>query len=1666
MTLDLKPVLDLEPVESRTLDLTPVDDVNDIPLVDAQPAEDPRINQRALAGEQAAMATLDFMGLPFRLDWEGANQDRQMAETSRLIDVANRVGYEQWLPSGDGKLTPTRIPGTLEKRARELEAQEPAQGTPQFEELKNLTREIMLGQEELRKARFNYPGDTEEVAARFAENQRFSGALAQPEAFVNRLGLQALPAAGALAGARLMTVKGAEGLSRLAPLVGGFLGGATAGAGQEVVLQATESDEETQARQEQSEREGLTTGGRLADLAGMSVLFRPSISQLQNAFRGNPEAVRELVMGTGVGMGFAGAGALTEGRLPTSKDILTGGIEGAIFNTPTKLTQRLMAPSAGRQRELAGREARANLQDVMSRGEPVMPTVSANRSILESGLNKPLSREEALIVATQGLDALQPRESGTLEAGYREAVIIPDPPARVESGDVATSDPRKLSLEEIRSEGTEPTDPNRQLGPGAANIEEFGPQKTVAAYNERVDAQRLERGLQPLMSEARKADQITWDNAERRIEADPELPRRLTDDIMEGRKTSVTDEEQTTLLWRMVDLQTKREAALERATNPEVPEAEQIENTAIYERLEADLQQTEEANRKIGTQSGRALRIRQLIANDDFTPNTMERKARLAKGEPLTAEEAQHERAESVRIQKSEADRVTRTAAVDEAQSVEAATEAVRQEAAPTYSERFRKWAESRLTEFDARAEEAHRELRELMGFTSANPIQPKAIAAIFHIAKAKIARAGYDLARFTADLVGELGEQVRPFIKPAWDRATKFFESNTGQKPPSAKVQAKQAAAATEAVGTEDGIKAIVAEGTKLEDFGPQIKRLAKEYIQSGVNTVEGLQTKLHEFFAPLFPDVTPRQLRDAFSDYGKVKPATTDPLKVTEAQLRSDAQKLSTLENLMKKEAGLRTGQQRVPQSDRSRQLTKKINELKKELGIVDGDPATRLRSALEAMETRTRNRIKDLRFEIARGERIVRQKGAQPTSPELEALKAELATVQAEHDSIFGKREMTPEQRLKAAIAAAERAEQTAVAELDNARKGIFIKPVAKEGMKSTELQAIRARTTAAREETKLLKQIADPPLSDAQKALDRAMVARERWEQALAGEIAPAKRVPQEALTQLEEDARAEIAAMREMAAQMRRDAKPKADPEKAKEEATVKALEKSAAEYERRVNEADFAGRGRTQTADTQRVAKARAVRDAARKAFDTAKEAAAPPAKSADEIAIQAYKTRTARRIADLQERTAKADFEPRTRKTLDVSKDAEAVRLKAEADTAKRDFEKRRFEWERAKRSKVRKGWDAIMETAAASRSLITSADVSAPLRQGGFLLLGDLVTNPKRAAKQIGTMFRQLVSERAFDRAQAQISLRPNAPLYESSKLYLADLNGRLSAREEAMRSTLAERIPGVGRIVRASNRAYTGFLNRQRVDAFDAMVESAGGKDAITPEGAKILADAVNALTGRGTAFGAEKMADMAAKYLFSPRFLVSRFQTVLGEPIWNARRKGGATERKIIAAQYVKFAAGLSALMGLAKLAGASIELDPRSSDFMKARFGNTRIDLMAGLQQVTRLIAQSLPVVGKVKTVKGEMKDTTAATYGNFVRGKMAPIPATLLNLKAGKNIVGEPVTPLSALRDVTVPISYQEVPALYREHGALKGTLLEALNLIGAGVSNYEPRTK
>lgn len=464
----------------------------------------------------------------------------------------------------------------------------------------------------------------------------------------------------------------------------------------------------------------------------------------------------------------------------------------------------------------------------------------------------------------------------------------------------------------------------------------------------------------------------------------------------------------------------------------------------------------------------------------------------------------------------------------------------------------------------------------------------------------------------------------------------------------------------------------------------------------------------------------------------------------------------------------------------------------------------------------------------------------------------------------------------------------------------------------------------------------------------------------------------------------------------------------------------------------------------------------------ARELHSTAAKTSTLTPEERQQNALTGDKKRIITRTEQIKEKTAAGDFakQPKRQPRMDKEK----AELLFQYSKAKEDYHRGLIEAQLRDRSIPKKILGGVGEIFNTTRALMTSIDLSAVRRQGGFIVIG----HPIRALKIFPDMFRALASEKAQFRINEEIRNRPNAPLYVQGKLYLAqDGPGvSLSKMEEAYMSRWAKKIPGVG----ASERAYTTFLNKLRADSFDAMVETLTKSGKPTPEEVRAIANAVNVFTGRGDMGQHATAAATLNKMFFAPRYVLSRFQILTGQPL---RRGATMRTRALIAKEYARALIGSGIVISLGIAAGGEVETDSRSTDWMKIRFGNTRLDTLFGLQQATVLMSrlasgktmnsagQLVPIRGDVAFGKGDSFDILA----RFARTKLAPIPGATVNLLAGRDMMGQPVTPASTAANLITPISLADIYKAMEDQGVPKGTIFAILSTFGEGLSTYQTKS-
>jgi hypothetical protein len=370
-------------------------------------------------------------------------------------------------------------------------------------------------------------------------------------------------------------------------------------------------------------------------------------------------------------------------------------------------------------------------------------------------------------------------------------------------------------------------------------------------------------------------------------------------------------------------------------------------------------------------------------------------------------------------------------------------------------------------------------------------------------------------------------------------------------------------------------------------------------------------------------------------------------------------------------------------------------------------------------------------------------------------------------------------------------------------------------------------------------------------------------------------------------------------------------------------------------------------------------------------------------------------------------------------------------------------------------------------MEILNVPRSLMASFDLSAPFRQG--LMVAPRY--PRTFFRNFNSMFRAFGSEKAYLAIHEDIVNRPTFDLMQRGGLALTEL-GSLEQREEQFLSNFAERIPVAGHGVRASGRAYTGFLNKTRADVFDTLVSKAAeqGLDVEDDKLLQSIARFVNSATGRGDLGAMQKHALALNTLMFSPRLLWSRLNFM--NPVYYARLDPFARKEALKAA--VSLAGTISLVLYLAKLGGANVNTDPRNADFAKMRFGNTRVDVLGGFQQPLRVIAQLTSgkivssTTGKTLTLgpQGPGKLSRRDILQRFFETKLAPVPSLINDAFKGTDFEGKPFSWKKAAYQRMIPLLAQDAADLYHEGGWLPAVGGYGLGAFGVGIQTYGPKQK
>ena len=375
---------------------------------------------------------------------------------------------------------------------------------------------------------------------------------------------------------------------------------------------------------------------------------------------------------------------------------------------------------------------------------------------------------------------------------------------------------------------------------------------------------------------------------------------------------------------------------------------------------------------------------------------------------------------------------------------------------------------------------------------------------------------------------------------------------------------------------------------------------------------------------------------------------------------------------------------------------------------------------------------------------------------------------------------------------------------------------------------------------------------------------------------------------------------------------------------------------------------------------------------------------------------VGAQRAMLGRKIAEQEKRIASLSGPaPKVKTAIDKSLRDMEIKLmarKVEADNLYAELRKQRLAKEKGFVNK------AYHEIADISRSVVASTDLSAPFNQGTFALAG----HPMASARAAKDMLKALKSEDSLNRLIAEI--RTSKHYNEATASGLEVHGTRLGRGEEFFTSNLVNNIP----LISHSERAYTAYLNKLRMDMFSNLVEMQQKSrflgivksKKLSIEELKQTAEYVNTVTGVGTGKVAQaaKTINREIPLLFAPGYLVSRWKTAIGTPLINAAVRKNPRLAVAILKDYAAFSAMVGGTLYAAKQAGFNVDIDPRSDKFGKITTGNVDIDPFGGILGPIRLMN---------KAVKSPKQIPIAG--GFYVAGKVSPVVSTAFSIAKGEH---------------------------------------------------------
>lgn len=327
------------------------------------------------------------------------------------------------------------------------------------------------------------------------------------------------------------------------------------------------------------------------------------------------------------------------------------------------------------------------------------------------------------------------------------------------------------------------------------------------------------------------------------------------------------------------------------------------------------------------------------------------------------------------------------------------------------------------------------------------------------------------------------------------------------------------------------------------------------------------------------------------------------------------------------------------------------------------------------------------------------------------------------------------------------------------------------------------------------------------------------------------------------------------------------------------------------------------------------------------------------------------------------------------------------------------------------------------------------------------------------------------------------SEIERSPNYFESKADGIVYTELGSKIGEkRDESHPSeSFVYNVPYLSPPFRASERAAAGWTNAARFELYNRGVKQllAEGKTREnSPKAYEDMAARIMVDTGRGKIPGISDKAPDATgkkikwalgKTMYGARLFASSIRKL--NPIYYLNGKVDKTVRVEAFKDMIGYTTSQILLhVAIASAIGATVNLDPDDSDFLKLRVGKKVIDLTAGqsayIRTFLRLVKAGYlaadPDVSREDSEK--YSKFMASSVGTFFRNKLAPNTSYAVNALMRTNTIGEKFDPYEIIK--LYPMYGDDLITAFEEGSMLDAAIILPLAISGLGYQEYSKNVR